>query len=378
MEAGFLAIVFAPAGWWPNPPRERPASRALLWLLRWLLFRLMFASGCVKLLSGDRTWRNLTALNYHYETQPLPTWIGWYAHQLPDWVQKSSVVLMFGIELIVPFLIFLPRRLRLAGCGVLIALQLVIALTGNYCFFNLITIALCVLLLDDAVLSRLVPRRWQKWISGRFASRQEFPTSSTHPRIAWFEFIRRSFVALMVILLLTLTTTQMIGMFRARAPRPRFVLKLYEWQVPLRSVNGYGLFAVMTTSRPEIIVEGSNDGQTWLAYEFKYKPGDLKRRPRFVAPHQPRLDWQMWFAALGSYRDNPWFMNCCYRLLQGSPVVLAELERNPFPQEPPRYIRASLYEYHFTDFATRRAEGAWWRREFKGYYCPVLSLRGNE
>jgi hypothetical protein len=131
----------------------------------------------------------------------------------------------------------------------------------------------------------------------------------------------------------------------------------------------------MTTTRPEIIVEGSNDGKNWLPYEFKYKPGDPKRPPRFVAPHQPRLDWQMWFAALGTYRENRWFIHFCQRLLQGSPEVLELLKGNPFPNAPPRYVRAMLYEYHFSDFHSRRAEGIWWRRELKGEYCPVLSLR---
>jgi lipase maturation factor 1 len=132
---------------------------------------------------------------------------------------------------------------------------------------------------------------------------------------------------------------------------------------------------VMTTNRAEIIVEGSNDGEHWQAYEFKYKPGDLKRRPAFVEPHQPRLDWQMWFAALGDYQQNPWFLNFCARLLQGSPQVLALMEKNPFPDAPPKYIRAELYEYHFTDTATRRKTGEWWRRERLGDYLPVISIR---
>jgi hypothetical protein len=166
----------------------------------------------------------------------------------------------------------------------------------------------------------------------------------------------------------------MLGMFHYRwSPDSPFV-KLYRWIAPLRSINGYGLFAVMTTSRPEIIVEGSNDGVNWLAYEFKYKPGDLQRRPRFVAPHQPRLDWQMWFAALGQARNNPWFVNFCFRLLQGKAEVLALLEKNPFPDKPPRFIRASFYDYHFTNFAQRRKDGTWWRREFKGYYLQPVSL----
>ncbi len=143
---------------------------------------------------------------------------------------------------------------------------------------------------------------------------------------------------------------------------------------PFRIVNAYGLFAVMTTTRPEIVVEGSDDGTTWKAYDFKWKPGDLARPPAFVEPHQPRLDWQMWFAALGTYERNRWFQNFLIRLLQGSPEVLALLERNPFPDRPPRYVRAVLYDYRFTDLATRRDTGAWWRRELKGLYSPVQTL----
>jgi hypothetical protein len=153
------------------------------------------------------------------------------------------------------------------------------------------------------------------------------------------------------------------------------VITFYEWASPFRSVNGYGLFAVMTTSRPEIIVQGSNDAQNWLDYEFKWKPGDVRQRPGFVAPHMPRLDWQMWFAALGTHRQNPWFINFCVRLLQGSPEVIALLKRNPFPEAPPKHVRAVLYQYHFTTPAQRRIDGAWWRREFQGEYCPAISLR---
>jgi hypothetical protein len=144
---------------------------------------------------------------------------------------------------------------------------------------------------------------------------------------------------------------------------------------PFRSVNNYGLFAVMTTQRNEIIVEGSNDGTNWLSYEFKYKPGDVNRRPAFVAPFQPRLDWQMWFAALGTYQQNPWFESFCVRLLQGSPDVLALLAKNPFPDHPPRFIRAESYSYRFTNPAERRATGAWWHSEYMGEYMPAVSLR---
>ena len=158
---------------------------------------------------------------------------------------------------------------------------------------------------------------------------------------------------------------------------PGFARQLVDWQAPFDLVNSYGLFAVMTTSRTEIVVEGSNDGQTWQAYEFKYKPGDLARRPPWVAPYQPRLDWQMWFAALGSYQENPWFANFMIRLMQGTPEVTALLEKNPFPNGPPLYIRAVAYDYQFTDFTARRATGDWWRRERKGLYFPEVSLRGQ-
>ena len=177
------------------------------------------------------------------------------------------------------------------------------------------------------------------------------------------------------VVVLLLTTPQLFGMFRDHS-RPRtFSGKMQAWFAPLRTFNSYGLFAVMTRPRYEIVVQGSNDGEAWLDYEFKYKPGDPRRRPGFVAPHQPRLDWQMWFAALGRYQDNPWFVQFCARLLQDSPEASSLLKTNPFPKNPPRYVRAMLYEYHFTDRATRRLNGEWWRREPKGQYLPVISLR---
>jgi hypothetical protein len=166
----------------------------------------------------------------------------------------------------------------------------------------------------------------------------------------------------------------MVSMFGVRTNLLFPVAVADEWLQPLRAVNSYGLFAVMTTTRNEIIVEGSDDGVNWLAYEFKYKPGDVNRRPEFIEPFQPRLDWQMWFAALGNYEQNPWFWNFCERLLQGSPEVLALLEKNPFPKHPPRFVRAEFYEYHFTSAAERRASGAWWKREFVGEYLPMVSL----
>jgi hypothetical protein len=350
LEAGLLAVFFAPHRFKPGLRREPAPSRILLFLLRWLLFRLMFLSGVVKLASGDPTWRDLSALQYHYETQPLPTAVGWLAHQLPGWVQRGSTLGMFLVELGLPFLIFGPRRLRRIAFAGLVGLQTLIALTGNYAFFNLLTVALSVLLLDDSDW----PARWRSKIP-QPAKRRWWPLSFSLP-----------FAALVLLL---------SGMTLAghRAPWPAPLRTLYQWVAPFDSINGYGLFSIMTTSRPEIVIEGSRDGEAWQAYEFHWKPGDLSRRPGWVAPHQPRLDWQMWFAALGSYRDNPWFLSLLGRLLEGSPPVLALLAHDPFPGEPPRYIRAVLYDYYFTDLATLREKGTWWRREPKGLYAPVLS-----
>jgi predicted DCC family thiol-disulfide oxidoreductase YuxK len=383
LQVGFLSIFFAPLQLLPGWRREAPPSRLMLWLLRCLLFQLMFESGCVKLVSRDPAWRDLTALTFHYETQPLPTWIGWYAHQLPVWAQKASTVFMFGIEMIVPFLIFAPRRLRHFACFALALLQVLILLTGNYCFFNLLTLALCLLLLDDAAPSSVLPSRLRSAFAPPSASIAN-PTDGnreksgrgvpTPGRWKWPlpVTIPLAFITLAISLL------QISAMFGLSLMWPGPLVGVYQWLAPFRTFNHYGLFAVMTTSRPEIIIEGSNDGLTWQEYEFKYKPGDLKRRPRFVEPHQPRLDWQMWFAALSDYRRNPWLVNFCVRLLQGSPEVLSLLERNPFANGPPRYVRARLYDYHFTDFSTRRKTGAWWRRELKGEYLPVISLREEE
>jgi lipase maturation factor 1 len=329
--------------------------------MRWLLVRLMFGSGAIKLASGDATWRNLTALSYHYETQPLPTWVAWYANQLPEWFDRLACAAMFAIELGAPLLVFAPRRLRLAGAAALILLQTLIALTGNYGYFNVLAIALSVLLLDDAVVARWIPRPCHEWFDRRRTSRGRWCWPRWAPITVALALVPPSLVAL----------GHSVG-FAVTLPPP-FSLAQEALQ-PFRVVNTYGLFAVMTTSRPEIIVEGSDDGVEWKAYEFKYKPGDVGRRPVFVAPHQPRLDWQMWFAALGRYEENPWFANFCGRLLEGSPDVLRLLAFDPFGGHPPRFVRAMLYQYRFADMATHRATGAWWTRERLGSYSPVLTL----
>ncbi|MCZ6699651.1 MAG: lipase maturation factor family protein, partial [Planctomycetota bacterium] len=360
LEVGFLAIFLAPWTLRPTLGTEPAASRLVLWLLRWLLFRLMFASGIVKLLSADPVWWDLSAVTVHYETQPLPTWIAWYAFQWPAWLHQVSCAIMFVIEIAAPLLIFLSGRARTFAFFPLVLLQVLIALTGNYTFFNLLTFALCILLLDDAFLRRVLPKR----LVG--------PTESGGPRR-----LRHSLQGLITVplaaLILLVSAVQFFGRFGSRTDPTPAVADLMRHVAPFRSVNTYGLFSNMTTSRPEIVIEGSNDAKNWTEYEFKWKPGNTQRRPAFVAPHQPRLDWQMWFAALGSRGSRQVVQNLMIRILEGSPRVLALLDDNPFPEAPPRFIRASLYDYRFTNRETRAATGDWWKRTYLGPYSRVFA-----
>jgi Lipase maturation factor len=369
LEVGLLAIFLGD-------------SNAIVWLYRWLLFRLMLMSGLVKILSGDPNWRNLTALDYHFETQPLPNVIGFYVHHLPSSVHQFMVAATFFVELVVPFLIFAPRRLRFVAAALITLLNLQIFLTGNYNFFNLVTVILCSMLLDDAALQTILRARLTSHLR---------PGVTREPgRLA--RWISYAFATIVFIV----SAFQMLTFFRV--PTPGIVRLVENVIAPLRSINIYGPFAVMTTSRPEIVIEGSNDGENWLAYEFPFKPGDVRRAPPWVEPHQPRLDWQMWFAALHSQtgdprsllpslRTNPatlfylqnygvdaWFVNFIVRLLEGSPRVLALLEENPFPNAPPRSIRARLYNYHFADVNAPTSTGEWWTREERGLYLPALTL----
>ncbi|HXM74587.1 MAG TPA: lipase maturation factor family protein, partial [Chthoniobacterales bacterium] len=352
LEAGFLSIFLAP--WTANAP----VSKAAVFLLKLLLFKLLVMSGMVKLTSGDDCWWNLTALDYHYWSQPLPTIFAWWADKHPEWFKHFSVVFCLVVEIIVPLFIWAPRRPRLVAFGLIVFLQIAIAVTGNYCFFNLLTIALCLLLIDDAALGRknatVIDRRY-----------------SYKERLSIYG------AAATIIVTLPVNAWLVFNAFKPEAEWPRPLAFLYEHLEPFRIANGYGLFRVMTKDRHEIILEGSADGIDWLPYEFKWKPGDVKRAPGWCAPHQPRLDWQMWFAALGTYDQNRWFVRLTICLLEGNADVAKLLKSNPFPNTPPRYIRATSYRYRFTTAAEHRQTGAWWKRTELGQYLPTISLQQN-
>lgn len=354
LEAGLLAVLWAPLTWRPRPVWEEPPSRAVTWLLRWLVFRLMWSSGVVKLLSGDPAWRGLTAMEHHYQTQPIPAWTSWFAHHLPPAVHTAETLLLFGVELVLPFAVFGPRRFRLAAAAGFALLQLGIAVTGNYGFFNLLTLVLCLPLLDDGLFGR----------TAAGAERQGLCRGRR---------LRRAAAAL----ILALSCLQMAATLGLDVRRAGPLFELQRWLGPLHLSSSYGLFATMTTTRPEIVLEGSRDGVEWRTYRFRYKPTNLDRRPAFAGPHMPRLDWQMWFAALRGFERARWFHAFASRLLEGSPPVLELLAEDPFGGgPPPRYLRAHLYEYRFSHGEARR-RGIWWERTLLRPWSPVLSLRGD-
>ena len=362
LESGFLAILLSPVSLFSLPYKDKPPNFVIVFLTRFLLFRVMFSSGIGKLVSGDPTWRDFTALNYHYYTQPLPTPIAWYAHQLPEWLHKISVQSMFIIEIFVPFFYFAPRIPRFIAGFLTIMFQIGIMLTGNYTYFNILTIILCIPLFDDNFFLGIITKNLELV--------KKFKTHITQE--TKISVLRRNVIIVFATVILFLGSIQVAGTVYGYRNLPEFLISPYRFFSRFRIVNGYGLFTVMTTTRPEIIIEGSSDGKTWKEYTFKYKPDSTDKSLPIVAPHQPRLDWQMWFAALGHYRANQWFINMMYRLLEGSPDVIDLFRNNPFPDSPPRFIRAKLYKYEFTDLEERKSDNKIWKREYIDLYMPIL------
>jgi hypothetical protein len=342
LEAGFLGIFLT----W--------GSEITVFLYRWLIARFMFMGGVVKLASGDPSWLNLTALNHHYQTQPLPSPLAYYAYYLPHWFNEFCVAAVFVIELIVPFFVFLPQRFRLFSAWSFIILQSSIILTGSYNFFNVLTILLCLFLFDDEDVEKRLPAR----LIAAIRQKQSSPGAIANAAAAFW----------MCMVLLTCATH--IWIYHAKRTPVAPLNYLVQVTSAFSLINNYGPFAIMTTERPEIIVEGSNDGKNWQAYQFKYKPVNLDRRLKWNIPHQPRLDWQMWFAALEKPAADSWFARFMGKLQEGSPQVLSLLAANPFPGKPPVYVRALLYRYFYTTPEQRAATGQIWQREYLRVYWP--------
>ncbi|HSU18489.1 MAG TPA: lipase maturation factor family protein, partial [Acidobacteriaceae bacterium] len=376
LEAGFISLFFAPPGLRPGLAPQHPPIRASLWLLQWEWFRIYFESGLVKWLSGDPQWRNLTAMNDYYQNSPLPSWVGWYAGHLPETFQKFTAGATLALEFVVVLLIFFPRSWP-AGRAVRVGLFIVVTvweipviLTGNYAFLNYLVLSLGILLVDDRTLASWVPARWRSRLT--LASPDEPAPAPAHEPAAQHAVrsLKLTVATLFLAVIAYDTCYEMLNIVMPGLPLPSAPVAVLE---PFRIANQYGLFAVMTRGRYEIEFQGSNDGQNWTAYPFRYKPQAVNERPRVFAPYQPRFDWNLWFASLGDWQQNELVPLTEERLLDNDADVLSLFRGNPFPQAAPKYVRAVLWQYWFTSMDEKRRTGNWWNRKLVGIYAPELT-----
>jgi hypothetical protein len=385
LEAGFLSLFLAPAGIWPGLGGKSLAPRAAWFLLVWEWFRIYFESGVVKLESGDKTWRNLTAMYDYYQNGPLPTWIGWYLQKLPHWFQKGTAGATLFMELVLVWMVFLGRRGRIVCFVIVTAWQVGVIATANYAFLNYLVLALAFLLLDDRFVRRFVPARWRAGIAAEGEGGAGTPMSPSardmgHPdfrdgeadrevRPSRLSGVTTAVAAVVLMWIAYATTAPLVGMFWQSAPLPSGPIAALD---PFRIANTYGLFAVMTPERYEIEFQGSQDGVNWTAYPFRYKPQDVTKAPGIYAPYQPRFDWNLWFASLGTWQQNTWVLRTQELLLENDKDVIGLFAGNPFAQAPPKYVRAMLWQYWFSTREQKRTQGLWWTRTLMGAYSPTV------
>ena len=347
LEVGLLAAFFG--GGRMVPPA------LVIWLLRWVLFRLEFGAGLIKL-RGDACWRDLTCLYHHHETQPMPNPLSWYFHHLPKPLHKVEVLGNHFAQLVVPFGLFTPQPFAAIAGAIILLTQSWLALSGNFSWLNFLTMTLALTAFDDRLLSRLLPIK---------------PHALAGLPLSW------QGISVALTLLVVVLSRRPVGNLLARRQM------MNQSFNPFHFVNTYGAFGSITRTRYEVVIEGTDqDGgaadMQWQGYEFKGKPGDPMRRPPQVAPYHLRLDWLMWFAAMGTPVAFPWIIALVVKLLENDPATVKLLRRNPFPDRPPRYVQALLYRYRFTSWAERRETGAWWVRTVVGTYLPALRLRGAD
>jgi lipase maturation factor 1 len=372
LEAGFVSLFFAPSGGRPRWGISDPPSRASRFLLVWLMFRIYFESGIAKMLGHDPEWRNFTAMDEYYQNGPLPTWIAWYAHHLPHAFHAATVIVTLALELVLIFAVFLPRRSRIFLFCAITPWQIGIILTSNYAFLNYLVLILGFLLLDDRFLARYLPRRLHFGAVPASSDAASIVAPPGPP--AWHGKIRQWVQAFFLTWIFYATSALLIFMLAPEATLPHAPILALE---PFRIANEFGLFAVMTRQRYEIEFQGSPDGKTWTPYPFRHKPQDVHSPPRIYAPYQPRFDWNLWFASLGNWRQNPFVLQVEQRLLDGQPDVLALFAANPFPGKPPEQIRVVLWQYWFSDWKEKREQGIWWRRDQIGLYAPTLQRNAD-
>jgi len=391
LEAGFISLFFAPPGWRPGLGRWHLPVRASMFLLLWEWFRIYFESGVAKIASGDPAWRNFTAMDDYYQNGPLPTWIGWYVQHFPHWFHAATAFGTLALELVLVWMLFLPRPWRIVCFLIVTPWQIAIILTANYTFLNYLVLVLGFLLLDDRFLVQFLARGWkERFVSTARATAEsgagpapsvEASAAEKNLGRAWtnqlptpFTFLRIAITGVVFAWLFYVSTVGMLWMIWPGLPLPATPVAALE---PFRIAERYGLFAVMTRGRYEIEFQGSADGQNWVSYPFRFKPQDPSKAPGIYAPYQPRFDWNLWFASLGDWRSNPIVPSTEERLLTGSAEVLSLFAANPFPHEPPRQVRVLIWQYWFTTPLEKRAQGLWWRRELLGLYAPTVEREPN-
>lgn len=421
LSAGIVSIFLAPPGFRPKLGESWPPSRVTVFLLQLIWFSIYFDSGVAKYFGGDPSWRNFTAMDEYYQNGPLPTWIGWYAGQMPHWFHASAAVFTIVVELVLVWLAFLPRPFRIFCFCVVTFLQINIILTANYAFLNYLVLVLGFLLVDDRFLIRFFPKRWtaagrqnlgappeeravvdlnltsEAALSSKGKGSNSTPTAPPEPEIVverggaaasesvsslsslanlrQIVFAASLWLAGFVLAWLVYANVFLVleQVFRV-VPLPGKPISLLQ---PFRVANQYGLFGRMTWRRYEIEFQGSDDGTNWVPYPYRFKPQDPSKAPGIYAPYQPRFDWNMWFASLGEWRDNPWVLRAEEQMLTNDHDVLSLFAANPFPNKPPKQVRLVLWRYWFTNLATKRATGMWWRREYMGLYAPALEWEPN-
>jgi hypothetical protein len=377
LEAGFIAMFFAPAGFRPGWGEESKPSRASVFLLIWENFRIYFESGVAKIMGGDPQWRNFTALDKYYQNGPLPTWIGWYLQHLPHGFHAAMSFVTLTLELVLVWAMFLPRRFRIVCFFIVTPWQIGIILSANYTFLNYLVLALGILLLDDRFVLPYLPSFWKKSFLG---TKEAKPLLAPKPGQLWrkklgaqISALKLAASAVMLTWIFYVTLAELAWMVKP-LPLPTSPVSALE---PLRIANRYGLFAMMTRGRYEIEFQGSDDGQTWFVYPFRFKPQDPSKPPGIYAPYQPRFDWNLWFASLSSWRQEPIIVRTEQSLLRGDADVLLLFAGNSFPHAPPRQVRAVIWQYWFTTPAEKRSQGTWWRRQQLGLYAPTLEREAD-
>src|SRR5262249_14274238 len=354
LETGFLAIFLCP--WLDGRPFPcRPPPKLVIWLFRWLIFRIMLGAGLIKM-RGDLCWRDLTCFYHHYETQPLPNPLGWWLHFRPHWFHKFGVLWNHFVELVVPWFAFSPRIARHLAGALLVSFQIVLILSGNLSFLNWLTIVPALACVDDSLLSKVMPQQMSQWA----ARASESARPARTPELA---------AVALAVLVAALSISPVANMISAHQIMNTSFNRLHL-------VNTYGAFGSVGKTRMEIIFEGTDEATLtehtpWKAYDFKARPGSPPGPPAIVAPYQPRIDWAIWFAAMATPQEYPWTVHFVWKLLHNDPGTLSLISNNPFPNQPPRYIRAQYYEYHFA--RPGDPTGDWWQRSPVGTWLPPLS-----